>query len=104
METLADKKKPILTTVLTVAGYILLLCSILQFILYFVSPVATGQLTIDQLFQTVEFTTVLTALVNLFLSSFSGFALLALGRIIFVIQAKYLPNKEVKVNAPKIEE
>ena len=104
METLTDKKKPILTTVLTVVGYILLLCSILQIILYFVSPVATGQLTIDQLFKTVEFTTILTALVNLFLSSFYGFVLLALGRIIFVIQSKYLPNKEFKVNTPKIEE
>ena len=104
METLENKKKPVLTTVLTVAGYILLLCSILQFILYFVSPVATGLLTVDQLFQTVDFTTVLSALVTLFLSSFSGFVLLGLGRIIFVIQAKYLPNKEVKVAAPKIEE
>ena len=93
-----------LTTVLTVAGYILLLCSIIQFILYFVSPVATGQLTVDQLFQTVDFTTVLSALVTLLLSSFSGFVLLGLGKIIFVMQAKYLPNKEAKVESQKIEE
>lgn len=104
MKTLADKKKPTLTTVLTIAGYILLLCNILQFILFFVFPVATGQLTVGQLFQTVELATVLTAIVNLFLNSFNGFVLLALGRIIFFIQVKYLPNKEVKVKIPKIEE
>lgn len=98
-----NKKKPVLTTVLTVAGYILIACAILQFILYFVSPVANGTLTVDQLFETVDFVTVLSALVTLFLSSFSGFALLGIGRIIYVIQAKYQPEKEVKINVNEVK-
>ena len=101
METLSNKKKPIITTVLTVAGYVLILCNFFQFILYFVSPIATGKITADQLFQSVSFITVLTAIINLILNFFYGFVLFALGRIIFIIQAKYLPDKEATVKTSK---